>query len=1015
MQNKKRNLTQSRKDEELTERIEHLLNLNEEQAEIIRSDASRIAVCAGAGSGKTRLIVARCLSELESGKAGMDSIAAITFTENAATEIRERIAKSIGDYIKKFGERGNLTQKTIGEVSTAQVSTIHGLAARIIRENLFDTGFPAGFEIAGAGEADEYLNTAILETVLKLRAGKGPESEALNGLLENELFNLDAVMKNIALIVRGSMEKHLPRPLALSGFVRPAREPAAPESVKKMLGENDAVFRSNSARKRFEKAKKMQTGGSAALVCRELKNTIGEITKIWEMKTASPEEKEAARAIAAHAERAVDLLNSRLTELYLPVAEEVMKCYEEIKARNSAVEYGDLLTNALQILRKNHPALSNYRKRFGLIMVDEFQDTDSTQNKIISLLSGEKTKIMVVGDTMQSIYSFRGAEPKIFRKILESRDFEKFRLRKNYRTSSGLTDFINNVFKNVFDDYTRMEAVRESGGTFQAFAAEGKNSEETRLSEAVFIAEKISELTEKTGYSYSDIALIFRRSKNIQIYERALRRAKLPFKRTGETEFSGLAEIRDMVSMMRFIANPLDETAVAAVLRSPFFGISDTGLARYFSEKRKTKASSFGGFLKLLSKDKGEHCAAARYLLSIVESGERVNFSSPLETARFAAFNLGYAAAALALPNGKQIRGNIIKFTEMSAALAEKGAGLHDAVKFFNREPLPFEDSGTDGDKDSVTLITSHGAKGLEFPVVFIADTNYSEARERGKITVSPEHGVMACHDRCGIGKWKQIEESGRSEEEKRILYVTMTRAADAVFTQRHEKPRRSSLAGIIESALVKLPDFKDAAGGHPGPALKKKRESGTGGGCGPAVPTLKSLSPLYTMDENPEDDAMADGFRTITKTEEGEIMHRFFEMWDFSPESVEELADFVAAERFIREKRIRGKIIRSAENALGSPLAEMARNASRLRREYDFTIEKTSENTKRFVNGRIDLLMETEERTVIVDYKYTDIFDTGKYAAQIQTYCEAVEKISGKKPVERYIFFLPSGRMESV
>lgn len=989
------------------ERIKNLLELNDEQAQIVRSRARRIAVSAGAGTGKTRLLVARCLAELESGTSGIQSVAAITFTDNAAAELRERIRSSIGLYIRKFGERGNLTADAPDKLSTASISTIHGLAARIMRENLFDTSFPTGFETADRNEADALLDKSALETILKLRKNGTTTSEALDALLESEFFNLDTVVKNIASIVRGSSEKHLSRPLK-----RPEIKPCSVESVKKLLMENDGVFRSAGARKRFEDALgKISAPAPAPVRCRNLKEAAEKTAGIRALKSASEEEKLAAGEISDRAKSAADWLNAQLTDSYLAVANEAAKRFSDIKIQNSVIDYEDLLENALQVLETNPAVLAGYQKLFRLIMVDEFQDTDSLQSKIINLLhGGGKGTLIVVGDKRQSIYGFRGAEPELFAEALASPGIERFDLPTNYRTSPELLDSINGFFKNIFDDYTPMKAVRSGAGAFEAFPAEGGNAEERRENEAARISEKISELTETGGFSYGDIALIFRRSGNMQTYERALRRARLPFKRAGKTKFFGLAEIRDIVSMMKLIRNPVDEKAEAAVLRSPFFGISDTGLARYFSEKRKTKAKSHGQFLGLLAKGAGEPSAAARYLLSIIEEKKKINFSSPICAAQFAAYSLGYAAGALALPDGRRIRSNIAKFVEICGKLSEKGTGLAKATLFFDAKKDEDESPVTDDSDDSVTLMTCHASKGLEFPVVFLADADYSPARRQSAIAVSSARGVMVCHNGCGFGTWKEIADEGTGEEEKRILYVAMTRAADFIFAQTYEKPRRSSFAGIMESGLETLPGLVRKSGAIT--ASKKKTERRRPVPAKPCEVTGANLRPIFEREKIAE---TRREFCRTDKAEEGEIIHRFFEIWDFSPDSVENLAEFVTAERFLPEKPIGEKIALCARNFLKSRLAEMVREALRVHREYEFVIETDGEDTKEIRGGKIDLLLETGRGTVIVDYKYTDSFAAENYAGQIEFYSVAVEKNFGAKPAERYICVLPGAELKNV
>lgn len=973
--------------------IAELLNLNEEQRRVLNAGARRRAVSAGAGTGKTRLLAACCLAELEAG-AEIESIVAITFTENAAAELKRRLEEAVGLYLKRFGERGGITERTAAGINGARIGTIHGLAMGIVRENLSLTPFPAGFEIGEPAELRADRERAVLETVLAL-AG----NEDFDKLLETELFNLDTVLANISGVMEAASRKHLPFPLS------PPRLPQTPDGadINGLIEAGKNVFSSAAAKKRLQKAGDLAAGGAA---CRDFVRMAGEMEKVLQMKTASAEEKAMAEGIARRAVWEADRLNIRLTQRYLKAAGAAAERYAEMKARGGRAEYEDLLFCAVRILEENRAVREHYGGLFKLAVVDEFQDTDPLQNRIITLLCEGGAKLLVVGDYLQSIYGFRGAETGLFLQTLGGGEFEAFRLPANYRAAAGLLDFLNRFFENIISGYEPMKAAGRGGGVFRAVAARGKSADEKRRAEADDIAREISALAE-AGRRYSDIALIFRRRTNIGVYSRALARAGVPFTTGGETFFFSLPEVRDMVSMLRFMANPLDETAQAAVLRSPFFGISDAGLARYFREKAKS-ADGGAGFFRSAPQGAEEWEEAARYLSSVIRAGEGEDFSSPAVAARFAAYRLGYAACAAAFEDGGRIRANVIKFTAICAALARRGLETAGAVSRFDagkNDPRP-ESAGDEG-RNAVSLITSHGAKGLEFPVVFLADTDYAPVPRRGRVAADSA-GIMVCHEGCGAGRWREIAEAGEAEEEERILYVALTRAGEAVFTRLHETPKAGSFAAMVKTALGKMP----GSGGEEGemseiaPPSVKVRESP----CQSPEITAETLRPLYeTLEDTAE---QTPPFCAVAKTERGEVIHRFFELWDFTPESVGEVADFVIGERFFSGgDGLKSGIARCAKNVLRSPLAEMAASALSVRREYEFTVETGGAAR----GGKIDLLLETEEGMVVVDYKYTDSFEAGKYDEQMDFYSAAIEKIHGQKPARRYICILPPAEMVEV
>lgn len=970
--------------------IAELLNLNEEQRRVLNSEARRRAVSAGAGTGKTRLLVACCLAELEAG-ADIDSIVAITFTENAAAELKRRLEEAVRLYPERFGERGGINARTAAGIRGARIGTIHGLAMGIVRENLSLTPFPAGFEIGEPAELRADRERAVLETVLALR-GNGDFDE----LLETELFNLDAVLGNISAIIEAASRKHLPFPLP------PPRLTETPDGgdINGMIEAGERVFSSAAAKRRFQKAKDLAAAGGGTS-CRDFVRIAGEMEKVLEMKTASAEEKTAAGDMARRAVWEADILNIRLTERYLKAAGAAMERYADIKARGGRAEYEDLLFCASRILEENRAAREHYGGLFKLVVVDEFQDTDPLQNRIITLLCEGGAKLLVVGDVLQSIYGFRGAETGLFLQTLGGGEFEPFRLPVNYRAAGGLLDFLNRFFENIVRGYEPMRAAGRSDGVFRALPARGKSADEKRRNEAEDIAREISALAAE-GRRYSDIALIFRRRTNTGIYGRALARAGIPFTTGGEMFFFSLPEVRDMVSMLRFMANPLDETAQAAVLRSPFFGISDAGLARYFREKGKIKGAG-AEFFRSAPKGGEEWEEAARYLASVIRAGEREDFSSPAVAARFAAYRLGYAACAAG--DGGRARSNVIKFTAICADLARKGVGTAGAVGRFDAgkdDPRP--ESAEEEERDAVSLITSHGAKGLEFPVVFLADTDYAPVSRRGRVAADSSR-IMVCHEGCNAGRWREIAGAGEAEEEERILYVALTRASGAVFTRLHETPKAGSFAAMVKTALGKMPDSGGEYGDMPDiapPSVQVRARP-----CQSLPPpTAETLRPLYEAGEDTAEQTPP--FCGVAKTETGEVIHRFFELWDFSPESIGGVADFVIGERFFGKDGLKSGIARCARNVLRSPLAEMAANARSARREYEFTVE-TGGGAR---GGKIDLLLETDEGMVVVDYKYTDSSDVGKYEEQMDFYSAAIEKIHGRKPARRYICILPPADM---
>ncbi len=424
--------------------------------------------------------------------------------------------------------------------------------------------------------------------------------------------------------------------------------------------------------------------------------------------------------------------------------------YQERLRESHAMDFDDLLVHAVSLLAEHPAVAAAIRARFCRINVDEYQDTNHAQYELINLLAREHRNIAVVGDDAQAIYSFRGAD---FRNIL---NFEKdwpdakiIVLGENYRSTQVILDAAEGLIQhNVLKKEKRLVTRR---GTGSLIAIAGLYDERE---EAAFIAERIRSLADE-GYRPRDIAILYRTNAQSRALEESFIRRRIPYTLVGGVRFYQRKEIKDIVSYLRVLVNPNDMVAIKRVINLPPRGIGKKALLEYLAGKRDDEAVRQFDELVAELRGLGAELPAGLFVERLIE---RIGYPQHLEeTEENAAERMEnvreLAAVArqydeFAPPEG------IVRLLENAALMAESD----EAAEERREEP--------------VTLMTLHAAKGLEFPIVFIAGL---------------EEGVLP-HARA-------MDALTDLEEERRILYVGLTRAKDRVLLT--FALRRAAFGGI--------------------------------------------------------------------------------------------------------------------------------------------------------------------------------------------------------------------------
>ena len=1023
------------------DRISKFLELNEEQSRILPS-AGKVAVRAGAGSGKTRAIIARYLRILEAGEADIPQIVAVTFTEAAAAELKSRIGSEITRYISTYGPEGNIAGGWRRKFFSAPIGTIHGFCTKILKENIFDSKLPFSFSVIEDSEQQAFYERNIGK-FLRMRVEEG--DPRLGRLLEMESYNYAEIVKITGMILKEAAKLHLVPPFLHYGGDARREEPSVDElesigeELRRLIGEHVSTL---SARSRKKKLILSDLGAKIDMTL-GIDRNVRHLQALYEQirrESQTPEIETSRQALLRQLFSVVELYDSEINSLYLDLSGEAYDFLVETKISEEKIEYEDMIRFTIDLLTENPEILAYYKSFLKFIIVDEFQDTDSLQLALVGLLTeGDPAgNLIVVGDVNQSVYGFRGAQPEMFGDILQDEDFEKISFATNYRSRRSLIEFFNIFFAGTFSKeyYETMQAHSSDpapGTSVGIIACEGENAKESAEAEARAVASRIKELQRN---SRGEIALLFRRSSNVVIYENILTEEGIRFQSLIGRDFYDLPEVRDVMSMLRYFLDPLDVIAEATVLRSPYFGASDDELFFHFRGNNEDKNAA----------------RVREYLRFLGEKRKECINGDAFGTVDFAVNGLGYSSAARALPGGEIKRLNLKKLLLMAEDLVSRqGYGLYQIVEHFDslrgsQEERAFEEVDDGG---TVKLMTVHKAKGLEFDTVFLCHTNYQRVVTSERVMADTEGGgFIVRYPAFSSDNWQHLKsraEAKEAEEEKRALYVAMTRAKKGLFIclsgrsragKKQIRVQRDSFAELADSKLslssrcLEMPQgFTDKIQGISFSGLYGDEASEESDPIliTPSLETeiplnLKYMDSLYSKEEKPQraeifplPDLFSPTDRLKDPERAGSIMHRFLEIWDFREKTAEKEIDFVLGEFLVSNPNMKELLLELSSNFLASELLPLIRAAGEVRRELKFVFHPGEGALKR---GRIDLLTEEDGGMRLFDYKYRkSMSDDAReaYREQMDGYCEAISSRFEKPLLSRHIVLIPQVEIVSI
>jgi len=431
---------------------------------------------------------------------------------------------------------------------------------------------------------------------------------------------------------------------------------------------------------------------------------------------------------------------------------DVYREYQARLARAGAMDFDDLLGNAVRLFNEHPDVLEHYRRRFRHVLVDEYQDTNHVQNELVTLLSSEHRNICIVGDSDQSIYQFRGAD---MRNLLEFEttfpDATVVVLEQNYRSTQTILDAANAVIANNLG--RKPKELWTDQGHGQAIVRYHADDEGD---ESQWVAHQISHLHDGE-YRWGDVAIFYRTNAQSRVMEEQLMRSGIPYKVIGGTRFYDRREVKDALAYLKAVANPLDEVSVKRVINVPKRGIGDSTIGRLDSWAN-SHGVPFTDAMRHID-EAGVTGRAVKGLQTFttlldVLTAELADGAGPAELLESILQRSGYVAE-LEAEHSIEAEGRIENLAELVGASRD----FESVDTFLEQISLVADTDQLEDDDSSVVLMTLHSAKGLEFPAVFL---------------IGMEDGVFP--------HLRSIGEPDQLEEERRLAYVGITRARERLY-----------------------------------------------------------------------------------------------------------------------------------------------------------------------------------------------------------------------------------------
>lgn len=977
---------------------------------------------ASAGTGKTwqvtelytALVLGRDHPQLSDDRKPVppENILLMTFTDNAAAELRARVSQKMIDAEEQGDDAlADLARCVLRRLPAASISTIHAFCAGLLRGHALDLGLSPAFQTLEDDERDELLDDTLkaeifqtLESDADFRAFCAGQS-----ILSGEY--------SVLATLRMLLEKAASRGLDLAN----AEAMLPPPTV--------TAGRADFERIRDELAAFDKLPAKASAAFQTLEEILADFPDIGKIdgltKFTGKGMKPISDALAELKERFItETLYAENIEPFRSFARCLARCAEAFAAAKharDAVDFGDQLLMTRDLLRSGRIDPPG----FEWIIVDEVQDTSRVQCDVIEALWTPQANLVICGDRKQSIYAWRSADPDVMpdleQAMLRRGEYRTVELKKSYRSKDRVLDAVNRLFENIYEPYDALEPLELLAGEkpcveFLAADDEEQGSDD----EMAAVARRIQQLVHGGGnwrplfghngkafvenepVRYGDILILLKRSTYQTALEKALRAAGIPCTSGGKGRaLFDQQEVRDLLLLLQAVTRPHNDLALVGLMRSPFMNIPDDEIV--------TLGWDGQTFDRAVLRTQFEETEKAKQLLRWRKSaGEKLASQLIRDAVRETAFD-AYLAGQ---PGGEQRLANFKKALDWIRETERGGQVLTgDVVRRFERAIKDPPKSGAaeallpDPQQDAVTIMTVHGAKGLTKRVCFVPDISFGDQSDKGFALFS-QHGTLEMKQTVLDGSdvkspgWdaaRADDKTVREKESANVFYVAMTRARDLVVLSGAATSRTSGWLKLAERFLEEAePELLKKISFNEIPQAEAKE------GFGPEtlgfrenvvfqpleIPkgiNRKAVTSLVDHSTPDTRHPTLPGDRRAF----GTLGHAVLEELAASG-WVGDIAELV--ELFGNGFEQSGELIEKLE-AVRTVLAEKTAGAQALFAEHPFVLRRGD----LILDGSIDLLAQCSDHWKIFDYKFSD--DTAShaletYGPQLAAYREAVGKL---------------------
>jgi ATP-dependent exoDNAse (exonuclease V) beta subunit len=793
-----------------------------EQSRAIEAVGHDVLVEAGAGTGKTGVMVDRYCRLVCDLEVPPDAVLAFTFTEKAATELRQRIRAGLELRAVDGSQRA---REVLAGLGGAWVTTIHGFCNRLLAGHPVAAGIDPRFRVLDGPEAERAAREAFDEALAEFLAGGEEEREQT--LAAFEVGGLRGIVGGVhaELRSRGVSAPRLPEP--------PPPDPAAAvRRVAEVAQETiEELKPTNSNRELVERA----------LAALDGRDGVPSLDELAALRTDSK-----AKSMSAYRE-AIDAAVARTAEAgeggkaYRHVTELLQlfsRRFEAAKERREGLDFEDLQLRAVGLLEREEIG-NAYRERFSHLLVDEFQDTNRLQLRLIEALRGPRTELMVVGDELQSIYGFRHADLDVFREqrraVEESESGLAMELSGNFRSRPEVVGAVNAIGEKLLGDAfhpLRVGALPElprppgegpavellltarddwDAEAIDLAAATDADTPPSHLAEARFVAERLRELAD-SGVPRGEMVVLLRAYTHLDAYEDSLERAGLRPYTIGGRGYWSQQQVADVCALLATLANPLDDQALFGALASPACGAApDTlWLLRAAAGRRRhvwpALAQAAGlDDAELADPERLEQIPAAELTLlgdfartveGLRAHAGRLSLAELIDTT---VSETGYDLAALMRPSGEARFANVRKLMRLAGEFeAREGRDLRGLLDFLaSRAEADTEAEAASAIEghDGVRIMTVHSAKGLEFGVVAVPNLSrrllagsrlppltLGQEREEPRVGLQLRRLGAASINLYSHERLCAEVQQREAEEELRLFHVAATRARERLI-----------------------------------------------------------------------------------------------------------------------------------------------------------------------------------------------------------------------------------------